>query len=71
MTEHDAQQIADQFVAVNTGWSFFPIGIKSIGTSPDEWVVLYEATNLRGIKFDGPTVVLVNKIDRTAKFQSF
>lgn len=70
MTEHDAKLIADQLVASKAGWSFMLIGIKTVEKRPDEWVVIYEATNSRGVTFDGPTVVLVNKLNGTARFQT-
>ncbi len=70
MTESDAQRIADQLVAGRVGWSFKLVGMKTVEKRPDEWVVIYEATNSRGVTSDGPTVVLVNKLDGTARFQS-
>jgi hypothetical protein len=70
MTESDAQRIADRLVAGRADWSFMPIGMKTIEKRPDEWVVLYEATNSNGVAFDGPIVVLVNKLDGTARFQT-
>ena len=70
MTECDAQRIADQLVAGRSGWSFKLVGVKTIEKRPDEWVVIYEATNSRGVTFDGPTVGLVNKLDGSARFQT-
>ncbi len=70
MKEGDARRIADLLVAGRVDWSFNLVGMKTVEKRPEEWVVIYEATNSRGVKFDGSIVVLVNKLAGTARFQT-
>jgi len=68
MNEAEATQLANSFLQQTLGRKLKLIGVRKPKGLQPEWAVLYETTNSEGKLFDGPTVVIVDERDRSAKF---
>jgi hypothetical protein len=68
MTEAEASQLADSFLLKEIGRPLKLVGVRTSEKRPFEWTVLYETTDRTGKAFDGPTIVVVDARDRSAKF---
>lgn len=69
MTAKEAEEIANQFVRVETGKSLRLITSATADhNDPSMWIVLFEWRTSSSQKVDGPVIVRVNSITAEANF---